>query len=414
MARTMSDGTDVCIRCRDTFRLQSPLTHGIRDWYCPDCITVDVELQRRLAGESAGPGILYGVSTLARPSTPVALPVARPGDNIIRGRRGYFREVSSKAWGTRIEACEDPAGTDPDLSAFKLPGDFPLVPSVAWYAYVNLAFRYMAPPADGAPDQPDTTSELAVVFTRRRPDLRAWDLWVPRQTVGGARVDYATGAPAVCHLLTGEEHPDWLPEDRAYAGSSHSHNSMGAFFSAADDRDELSKPGLHIVIGSLINHPDGRRTYTVKARIVQMGREFAVPFRSVVDTALPDGAPVSYHPRCVEYVTKHAYAPPASTSTPAASRTYRGDDTPLPGWLRGWRDATGTPPAAPRGKVSPIPLAVQLALADARKSADELGGGQRGAVRAACNGVERCAGHPAAMRALLALCGDLLLAQRDW
>ena len=89
-------------------------------------------------------------------------------------------------------------------------------------------------------------------------------------------------------IETGELVEQWPPEGWRPCGSSHSHNSMGAFFSGTDDKYELGDPGLHIVVGKIDTVAN---TYDLCASITANHRRFLIDPELVVETACDESNP---------------------------------------------------------------------------------------------------------------------------
>lgn len=170
---------------------------------------------------------------------------------IIRTRKGVLTTELEPAWGVTIQPGEDPQGRDvpePLLRALRLPENWVRIPANLWEAFRDLCFAYLNWGSKGV----DSSQEVAVIWTRRGDNFREWEGWVPTQEVGGATVQSDLRIPLV-NLLTGERVESLAAltlTGRAHAGSSHSHNTMPAFFSGIDDSSELGVPGLHCVLGA--------------------------------------------------------------------------------------------------------------------------------------------------------------------
>lgn len=91
-------------------------------------------------------------------------------------------------------------------------------------------------------------------------DKKEWGWLVPKQTVGGASVDYKIDENSK-FVTADSKQLDAIPEGFVQMGSIHSHANMSAFHSGTDDKDEFHFDGLHITIGSF-NSLD--RTYAVR------------------------------------------------------------------------------------------------------------------------------------------------------
>lgn len=155
--------------------------------------------------------------------------------------------------------------------------------------------------------------EVSCVFARKGPDFKEWRILVPKQKVSGGSVD--ADFSELCDIETGEVF-EGFPPDWHHAGSSHSHNTMSAFFSATDDRSELGVPGLHIVVGS-IKKNEG--TYTYKASVVLRQLRKNVDLDDVVATQSDDdNENYTFHPKVLEMVTTKNYYGGGSTTTAPA------------------------------------------------------------------------------------------------
>lgn len=177
--------------------------------------------------------------------------------SILRHRRGILAAELEPAWGTTLHPAEDPTAPEVPpalLGAVQLPPDFPRIPAPLWAAFRDLCFHFL----NWETKEPDSAQEVQVVWTRRGPNFQEWEGWVPTQVIGGATVDTDLRVPLL-NLLTGERFDSLAAltlSGRAHAGSSHSHNVMGCFFSSRDDAGELSVPGLHAVLGECARKVD--------------------------------------------------------------------------------------------------------------------------------------------------------------
>lgn len=214
--------------------------------------------------------------------------------------------LRSNTWGSFLAPTHDPEANveidKEDFEAFELHQDIHPIPPDLWERWVQLCFYFVKNNiANGV--------EVSCRFLRKEDDLSQWRIVIPIQEVDAASVrvqsfDY------VVDIETGEtiEYPPagWIP-----SGSSHSHNTMQAFFSGVDDKYELSDPGLHIVVGSISVY---RNTYTLKASIVAGGRRFDVPHDRVVEIG---GIKHMYHENvlsCVTFAKTTTYGGAASTN----------------------------------------------------------------------------------------------------
>lgn len=186
---------------------------------------------------------------------------------IIRTPTGVLATESDPAWGITLQPGKDPAGTfvpKSALEAISLPEGWTKVPAPLWRAFRDLCFRFL----NWESKEVDSAQEVAIILTRSGPNFETWEAWVPTQEVNGGRVDSDLRIPLV-NLLTGERFDSLsaiVATGRAHAGSMHSHNTMGAFFSLIDDGSEIGVPGLHCVLGECAK-PEGSKHARKNTRI---------------------------------------------------------------------------------------------------------------------------------------------------
>lgn len=159
--------------------------------------------------------------------------------------------------------------------------------------------------------------EVSCLLIRKLDDLSQWRILIPNQSVTRGSVNAVFDR--CCDIVTGEEITQFPPPGWAHAGSSHSHNTMSAFFSGTDDANELGVPGLHIVLGSLVKYD---KSYKAKASLVLRQNRRIIDINSVVDVTPQD---VKFHPNCLNYIS-HGSTPPASSTSPPTNNTTGGDD----------------------------------------------------------------------------------------
>tara|TARA_R100001244_G_scaffold25113_5_gene25718 strand:- start:4303 stop:5754 length:1452 start_codon:yes stop_codon:yes gene_type:complete len=250
------------------------------------------------------------------------LPLPSEMANFVRAEDGCYEVISSSAWGSVIISVRDPDAntklTHHDRKGIKLIDDFPVLPKELWGPIIGLYFHYCKPPKNQWAKSDD--NEVSVVLLRRMDDLSKWKVVVPKQIVDGAsvRADFEE----CCDIVTGEKYDSFPPIDKdddgndvfwVHAGSSHSHNTMGAFFSSTDDESELGVPGMHIVVGKIDNK---KGEYCPKASIVLRGERKEIDIDDVVDTT-PFSA--EFHKNCLELVTEKSYS---YNTTPYSSNRY--------------------------------------------------------------------------------------------
>ena len=88
-------------------------------------------------------------------------------------------------------------------------------------------------------------AEAAALLAWNEPERRV-EVIVPRQ-----RSFVSSGWSGRCYPLSVEYDVPALPEGWMWIGDLHSHGPEDAYASAQDTRDELHRPGLHIVVGRL-------------------------------------------------------------------------------------------------------------------------------------------------------------------
>ena len=211
--------------------------------------------------------------------------------NVVKTVQGYFEIASSEAWGKGLVPVEPKTHqvTTEDICHIKLPDNFPRIPPRLWARWINLCFYYC-----GRVNTP--ALEVSVLLCRNKGDMRKWKIVVPRQSVTSAHVRAEVG-PSI-DIETGEEYDIFPPPGWLHAGSSHSHNTMSAFFSGTDDKSELSVPGLHIVVGAISK---ANNSYKQRASVVLRRLRKHVDFEAVVDATPIGNAP--FHEKVLDYIS---------------------------------------------------------------------------------------------------------------
>lgn len=181
---------------------------------------------------------------------------------------------ASNAWGRYLVATADPTAdaviTDEHLESFEVRDDVPKIPFDLWNRWLNLCFEMTRRDARNL--------EVSCRFLRSEADPSQYRIVVPEQSVTTASVRVDSFDKAI-DIATGEVIAQWPPEGWRPCGSSHSHNTMDAFFSGTDDKYELGDPGLHIVVGNIDPKTGG---HTVKTSITANKRRFIIDFLDVV------------------------------------------------------------------------------------------------------------------------------------
>jgi hypothetical protein len=229
----------------------------------------------------------------------------------VRSKKGCLQLITSEYWGSWYRSIEDPKGKEVDpkelLNQFWLKPDFNRVPLVDLRRIVTFYRKYIS---QLSANSTFDTNEVQVLLLRSETDVKIWKILVPKQIITPATVEAITHPS--CDLETGEDYDVFPPVGWVHAGSSHSHNTMAAFFSGKDDRGELTVPGLHFVIGHITAD-----SYDIKASIVINRARFLVPPDRVLETGdipyvtndalvarFTDSEVVPYAPQVESYVKK--------------------------------------------------------------------------------------------------------------
>ena len=257
--------------------------------------------------------------------------------DILRTARDGCWELATNTWGSFLRPIDDPDAnveiTDEQLKGFELRDDIQPMPAELWQRWVQLCFHMT--------EQDRRNLEVSCRLLRHEDDKSRWRILVPKQEVSGASVRVESFDQAI-DIATGEIIEHYPPAGWIPCGSSHSHNTMQAFFSGTDDKYELGDPGLHVVVGSINTTT---RSYTIKASITANNRRFLIDYPAVLDaTPIQD---VTYHPdvlKLIELETpKRAALTPYHSTKPSYSWTPGGKsaysswhDNSYWGW--GWDD----------------------------------------------------------------------------
>ncbi|RJR08398.1 hypothetical protein C4588_05705 [Candidatus Parcubacteria bacterium] len=218
---------------------------------------------------------------------------------------GAYKVSGSPAWGKFLAKCADPEGTHVPkklIESFHLKEGFPRIPAVQWSSYISLCF-YMSPPNSKKLSKYDHDSqyEVSVCLLRDKETLTKWKIVVPLQKVSGLRVD--ANLSKCIDLETGEEYDQFPPQGWLHAGTSHSHNTMPAFFSSIDDESELTVPGVHIVVGG-IDHKAAEYTYEASVVLQRQRRE--LDLSQIVDTTPVEAV---FNEKALDYIKLVLEAP---------------------------------------------------------------------------------------------------------
>jgi hypothetical protein len=196
------------------------------------------------------------------------------------------------AWGSYLCKCRDPDAntilSKEDFKKFEVNENATRIPSDLWTAWVKLCFHYV--------EKVPSDMEVGIRFLRSEEDPTQFIAVVPRQSVTKSSVD-SPNFDDCCNLLTGEKYTSYPPDGYIPVGSSHSHNTMNAFFSGVDDSSQLADPGIHLTVGKL-----NPKTfyYEIAASVVGDKRRFTMHYENLIDaTYVKD---VSFHENVLEYV----------------------------------------------------------------------------------------------------------------
>lgn len=243
--------------------------------------------------------------------------LAKEGKRLYRSKRhGCFKMMHHPMWGTFLTPVEDPEGeeiAEEDLQGIEVVENFNKIQADKWAAWVSLAM-HMCPkePKDKTRlslggglsklFRGSNALEVSIVLLRNKQDPSIWDMWVPDQEVSKGSVK--ANFNRMCNLITGErletpEKTNPIPKEWFHAGSTHSHNTMDAFFSSTDDANELHVQGVHIVLGD-VDTEEG--TYEYEASIVMRGQRKYVTLDEVVDLDTPSNQ--TFHPNVLGYIRR--------------------------------------------------------------------------------------------------------------
>ncbi len=212
---------------------------------------------------------------------------------LLRTSRDGCWSLKENTWGRFLAPCADPDAnvviTEEQLEGFELHENTPKIPASLWNRWINLCIELMK---RGTGDL-----EVSCRLLRKEDDPAWYRIVIPVQKVTGVSVRVDTFDKAI-DIQTGEVVDQWPPPGWRACGSSHSHNSMDAFFSGTDDQYELGDPGLHIVVGK-INPNTG--AYVCKASITASLRRFMIDPTDVIDFSPNDS--FTYDPACLNAIT---------------------------------------------------------------------------------------------------------------
>jgi hypothetical protein len=211
---------------------------------------------------------------------------------VLRTRRDGVFEVYEGPWGSYIRTTDDPEAnveiTEDHLKKFELREDIHRIPSDLWARWVKLCFYFV--------DKVPNSVEVSIRILRSEEDPSKYRFLVPMQKVSGASVRVESFDTAI-DIESGEEITQYPPAGWIPVGSSHSHNTMDAFFSGVDDKYELDDPGIHLVVGAIDTK---NMKYAIAASVVGSRRRFELAYDKLVDATPVTG--MEFHPKVLDYV----------------------------------------------------------------------------------------------------------------
>lgn len=212
---------------------------------------------------------------------------------LLRTRTDGCFQLQSTIWGRYLAPANDPLAdtviTNDQLNGFELSPDVARIPASLWNRWVNLCIEILR--------QGNTDLEVSCRLLRNIEDPTKYRIAVPEQKVTSVSVRVDSFDKAV-DIETGEVIAQWPPEGWRPCGSSHSHNTMQAFFSGTDDQYELGDPGLHVVVGTI---DVAAGTYTLKASVTSNMRRFNVDSDAVIE--LSSDCDTTYHPDVLKVIS---------------------------------------------------------------------------------------------------------------
>ena len=213
---------------------------------------------------------------------------------VLRTRTDGCFELTTNSWGTYLAQASDPLAdtviTKEQLTGFELADDISKIPADLWERWMNLCFEMTR--------RNSANLEVSCRFLRKVDDPSQYRIVVPEQRVTGVSVRVDSFDKAI-DIATGEVLNQWPPKGWRPCGSSHSHNSMQAFFSGTDDKYELGDPGLHIVVGEV---DPKLKNYTIKASVTANRRRFDIDADRVVELECDSTTECSYHPSVLSII----------------------------------------------------------------------------------------------------------------
>lgn len=195
-------------------------------------------------------------------------------------------ELTTNSFGTYLKKVADPDAnvtvSKEQFEGFEVLEDFKVIPASLWQRWIQLCFEMTRRNA--------ANLEVSCRLLYKEDDNSQWRILVPKQVVSGASVRVDSFDSSI-DIETGEVIEEYPPVGWVPCGSSHSHNTMSAFFSGTDDKYELGDPGLHVVVGDVNLNA---MTYALKASVTANKRRFTIDYNKVIDITPIENA--KFHP----------------------------------------------------------------------------------------------------------------------
>lgn len=243
--------------------------------------------------------------------------------SVLRTTRDGCYQLTSNYYGTYLAPAADPLAdvviTKEQMEGFELSDDIARIPSELWSRWIQLCIEMVR--------RNNADLEVSCRILRSAADPSIYRIIVPVQQVTSVSVRVDSFDKAI-DIETGETVTQYPPEGWRPVGSSHSHNTMAAFFSGTDDKYELGDPGLHIVVGQF-NLLDN--SYESTASVTANYRRFIIEPDKVVD--LEPHPTATYHKNVLDVIKLSGRAP-APHSTVGSVKADPYDYVYDPSWMR--------------------------------------------------------------------------------
>jgi len=201
-------------------------------------------------------------------------------------------ELTTNSFGSYLKQVSDPDFnveiSDEQIEGFEIDENFQKIPASLWQRWIQLCLEMTR--------RSSSNLEVSCRLLRNEEDSSQWRIVVPKQVVSSASVRVDSFDSCI-DIETGEVIEQYPPLGWIPCGSSHSHNTMAAFFSGTDDKYEIGYPGLHVVVGSINIHAN---TYQMKASITANKRRFDIKHQDVIDSYPVQG--LTFHPEALNLI----------------------------------------------------------------------------------------------------------------